>query len=164
MGRVWFLRPRHGPKPKPEPLRKSRADLRLRPAGPANARSARDPGTHRLVPGLPARVREPPAGGQSVRLLAHRRAASNDVAAGAPCASHRGGDGETAGAAAGAAVVRAGMGTGRALASIARGQAPRGVTANHIEQAVGRYMPQLGYCKFNGRGSRGAARAKTSRP
>src|SRR5262249_46715844 len=47
MGRVWFLRPRHGPKPKPEPLRKSRADLRLRPAGPANARSARDPGTHR---------------------------------------------------------------------------------------------------------------------
>src|SRR5262245_19030303 len=52
----------------------------------------------------------------------------------------------------------------RMLASIARGQAPRGVTANHIEHSVGRYMPQLGYCKFNGRGSRGAARAKTSRP
>jgi len=33
----------------------------------------------------------------------------------------------------------------RLLASIARGQAPRGVTANHIEQAVGRYMPHLRY-------------------
>jgi len=54
--------------------------------------------------GLSARVGDAPAGGQSVRLLAHRRAAANDIAAGAACASRRGGDGETAGTAAGAAV------------------------------------------------------------
>ena len=39
---------------------------------------------------------------------------SDDSAADAACASYRRGDRETAGAAAGAAVVRAGMGTGRA--------------------------------------------------
>src|SRR5437660_6244501 len=50
----------------------------------------------RSVPGLPARVGEPPRGGRSVRLLAHRCAASADVAAGASCASHCRGDGETA--------------------------------------------------------------------
>lgn len=46
----------------------------------------------------------------------------------------------------------------RMLASIRRGEAPRGVTANHIEQAVGRYMPHLRYSKSNGRGNREAAR------
>jgi len=46
----------------------------------------------------------------------------------------------------------------RMLASIRRGQAPRGVTANHIKQAVGRYMPHLRYSKSNGRGNRKAAR------
>src|SRR5207237_998195 len=43
----------------------------------------------------------------------------------------------------------------RMLVSVARGQAPRGVTANHIEQAVGRYMPHLRYSESNRRGSRG---------
>src|SRR3546814_3777701 len=63
-------------------------------------------GPYRLVPGLPARVGKPPPGGRSVRRLAHRCAASDDIAAGAPCASHRRGDRATAGAAAGAAVGR----------------------------------------------------------
>jgi hypothetical protein len=46
----------------------------------------------------------------------------------------------------------------RMLASIARGHAPRGLTANYVEQAVGRYMPHLRYSKSNGIGRRGAAR------
>ena len=83
-------------------------------AGAAGERGCRGRSPYRLVPGLPARVGEPAPGGRSVRLLAHRRAASDDIAAGAPCASYRRGDREAAGAAAGAAVVRAGMGTGRA--------------------------------------------------
>src|SRR5262252_6462623 len=46
----------------------------------------------------------------------------------------------------------------RMLASITRGQAPRGVTANHVKRAVVRYMPQLTYSKSNRRGNRAAAR------
>jgi len=46
----------------------------------------------------------------------------------------------------------------RMLASITRGQAPLGVTANHVESAVGRYMPHLTHSKARRRKSnRGAA-------
>jgi hypothetical protein len=44
---------------------------------------------HRFVPGLPARVGEPAPGRQSFRLLAHRCAASNYIASGTPCLTHR---------------------------------------------------------------------------
>jgi hypothetical protein len=50
----------------------------------------------------------------------------------------------------------------RMLASITRGQAPRGVTANHVQSAVGRYMPHLTHSKARRRGNRGAARGKAS--
>ena len=50
----------------------------------------------------------------------------------------------------------------RMLASITRGQAPRGVTANQVEAAVGRYMPHLTHSKARRKGNRGAARGKAS--
>src|SRR3546814_19928588 len=96
--------------------------VRVRRSSAGGERGCRGRGPYRLVPGLPARVGKPPPGGRSVRRLAHRCAASDDIAAGAPCASHRRGEGATAGAAAVTAVGRAGMGTGRARD---RMQAPR---------------------------------------
>src|SRR5215467_10059748 len=50
----------------------------------------------------------------------------------------------------------------RMLASITRGQAPRGVTAHHVESAVGRYMPHLTHSKARRKGNRRAARGKVS--
>src|SRR5215469_4662609 len=91
--------------PESEPLRAERVNMRLRPAGLACERGCRRGNPHRFVPGLPARVGEPAPGGQSVRLLAHRCAASNYSASGTPCLTHRRADGETAGAAAAEAVV-----------------------------------------------------------
>src|SRR5437868_6464222 len=69
--------------PKPELLRKIRADVRLRLDGPSCERGCRGRGPYCGVPGLPARIGEPAASGRSVGLLAHRCAASDDVAAGA---------------------------------------------------------------------------------
>ena len=71
-------------------------------AGAAGERACRGRSPYRLVPGLPARAGEPAPGGRQLRRLAHRCAASDDIAAGAPGASYRRGDRETAGAAAGA--------------------------------------------------------------
>ena len=65
-----------------EPLRAERGDVRLRRSGAGGERGCRGRSPYRLVPGLPARVGEPPPGGRSVRLLAHRCAASDDIAAG----------------------------------------------------------------------------------
>src|SRR4051812_46999055 len=95
-------------------MRAERGNVRLRPEGPACERGCGGRSVCCLVPGLPARVGEPTTGDRYLRLLAHRCAASNDIAPGAPCASDRRGDREATGAAADAAVVRAGMGTGRA--------------------------------------------------
>src|SRR5262249_59668132 len=50
----------------------------------------------------------------------------------------------------------------RMLASITRGQAPRGATANYVESAVGRYMPHLTHSKARRKGNRGAACGKAS--
>jgi hypothetical protein len=55
--------------------------VRLRPPGPAYQRGCRGRSPYRLVPRLPARAGEPSPGGQSVRLLAHRCAASDYAAA-----------------------------------------------------------------------------------
>ena len=65
------------------------------------------------LPALPARVGGAASGGRPVRLVADRRAASADVAAGAPCATDCRGDRERTSAAAGAAMARAGLGAGR---------------------------------------------------
>jgi hypothetical protein len=69
--------------------------------------SVSPPKSYCRVPGLPARVGELAASRRSDGLLAHRCAASDDIAAGASCTSDRRGDGEAASAAAGSAVVGA---------------------------------------------------------
>src|SRR3546814_3686152 len=64
-------------------------------------------------------IRRPPRSTRTDTLFPYTTLfRSGDIPAGAPCASHRRGDGQAAGAAAGpgrrsGAVVRAGMGTGR---------------------------------------------------
>src|SRR6185503_20642637 len=78
--RLTFLG--YAPEPQLEPLRGKRGNVRLRPAGSACERGCRGGSPYRLMPGLPARAGEPPAGGRSVRLLAHRCAASAYIAAG----------------------------------------------------------------------------------
>src|SRR5207248_9904004 len=84
------------------PLRAERGNLRLRRSGIGAERGCRGRSAHRRVPGLPARIGEPPPGGRQVRLLAERCAASNDIAAGALGAPDRRRDRKGTGATAGA--------------------------------------------------------------
>src|SRR4051794_13142321 len=65
---------------KSERLRTDRDRVRVRAAVPPPERGCPGRSPYRVMPGVPARVGEPPTGGQSVCLLAHRCAAADDVA------------------------------------------------------------------------------------